>query len=164
MKSTQLLWHFIFPGDWSSHQCKALIYTSYMFPVMTFCSVRRSLPRWPNNLNVYEPQHNLGRGLGMHKTEVQPILFYYWPFPDCASVMLYHHCHRLSTLSLTFLFASFVLDNLVVTCWERTVPLAFNLCCFILEPHHEKTCFYHMRTTKAQIRLRRWSAPLLFTA
>ena len=73
MKSTQLSWHFIFPGDWSSHQCKALTYTSYMFPMMMFCSVRRSLPRRPNNLNVYEPQHNLGRGLRMHKTELQPI-------------------------------------------------------------------------------------------
>ena len=35
------------------------------------------------------------------------------------------------------------------------------------EPHHEKTCLCHMRTTKAQIRLRIravWSAPLLFAA
>ena len=36
-----------------------------------------------------------------------------------------------------------------------------------IEPHHEKTCSFHMRTTKAQISLRIravWSAPLLFTA
>ena len=38
------------------------------------------------------------------------------------------------------------------------------------EPHHKKTCFCHMRTTKAQIsladlRIRAvWSAPLLFAA
>ena len=35
------------------------------------------------------------------------------------------------------------------------------------EPHHEKTCFCPMRTTKAQISLRIhavWSAPLFFTA
>ena len=35
------------------------------------------------------------------------------------------------------------------------------------EPRREKTCFYHMRTTKVQISLRIravWSAPLLFTA
>ena len=38
------------------------------------------------------------------------------------------------------------------------------------EPRHEKTCFCHMRTTKAQISLRiragctGWSAPLLFAA
>ena len=37
----------------------------------------------------------------------------------------------------------------------------------INEPHHEKTCFCHMRTTKAHISLcirTVWSAPLLFTA
>ena len=37
----------------------------------------------------------------------------------------------------------------------------------IIEPHHEKTCLCHMRTTKAQISLRIravWSAPLLFAA
>ena len=36
-----------------------------------------------------------------------------------------------------------------------------------LEPCHEKTCFCHMRTTKAQISLRIravWSAPLLFSS
>ena len=35
------------------------------------------------------------------------------------------------------------------------------------EPRHEKTCLWHMRTTKAQINLRIravWSAPLLFAA
>ena len=35
------------------------------------------------------------------------------------------------------------------------------------EPQHQKTCFCHMRTTKAQIVLcirAVWSAPLLFTA
>ena len=37
----------------------------------------------------------------------------------------------------------------------------------IYEPHHEKSSFSHMRTTKAQIRLHEcavWSAPLLFSA
>ena len=37
----------------------------------------------------------------------------------------------------------------------------------IFEPHHEKTCFCHMRTIKAEISLLIcvvWSAPLLFTA
>ena len=36
-----------------------------------------------------------------------------------------------------------------------------------IEPHHEKTCLCHMRTTKAQISPRIhavWSAPLLFAA
>ena len=35
----------------------------------------------------------------------------------------------------------------------------------IYGPHHEKTCLFHMRTTKAQISLRiraGWSAPFLF--
>ena len=38
---------------------------------------------------------------------------------------------------------------------------------FKYEPRHEKTCFCHMRITKAQISLRIravWSAPLLFAA
>ena len=38
---------------------------------------------------------------------------------------------------------------------------------FSFEPHHDKPCFCHMRTTKAQISLRIravWSAPLLFGA
>ena len=37
----------------------------------------------------------------------------------------------------------------------------------IYEPHHEKTCLCHMRTTKVQISMSIcavWSAPLLFTA
>ena len=37
----------------------------------------------------------------------------------------------------------------------------------INEPHHDKTCFCYMQTTKAQISLRIravWSAPLLFAA
>ena len=35
------------------------------------------------------------------------------------------------------------------------------------EPYHEKICFYHVRTTKAQISLRIhtvWSAALLFAS
>ena len=43
----------------------------------------------------------------------------------------------------------------------------FNIYNTINEPRHEKTCYCHMRTTKAQISLHIravWSAPLLFTA
>ena len=38
---------------------------------------------------------------------------------------------------------------------------------YTYEPRREKTCFYHMQTTKAQISLRIravWSAPLLSAA
>ena len=44
---------------------------------------------------------------------------------------------------------------------------AVPLICITYEPRHEKTCFCHMRTTKAQISLRIravWSAPLLLAA
>ena len=43
---------------------------------------------------------------------------------------------------------------------------SFNLR-LLFEPHHEKTCFCHRRTTKPQFSLRIrtvWSAPLLFAA
>ena len=45
-----------------------------------------------------------------------------------------------------------------VSCLSSNLPF---------EPHHKKTCFCHMWTTKAQISLRIraiWSAPLLFAA
>ena len=44
---------------------------------------------------------------------------------------------------------------------------SFWLTIIIIEPHHEKTCFWHMRTTKMQISLRIravWSALVLFPA
>ena len=50
------------------------------------------------------------------------------------------------------------------TFWQNVSVLNFLK---ISEPHHEKSCLCHMRTTKTQIRLRIravWSASLLFTA
>ena len=51
------------------------------------------------------------------------------------------------------------------TAWKRKLEWAVIVGPY--EPCHEKTCFCHMRTTKAQISLRIhpvWSAPLLFAA
>ena len=70
---------------------------------------------------------------------------------------------RLSHLHLpsSYDFLSFYFDAIINSRkWEGTGK---NAC----EPHHEKTLFCHMRTTKAQISLcirAVWSAPLLFAS
>ena len=53
-----------------------------------------------------------------------------------------------------------VYENFSISC-----PITKHMGSILFEPHHEKTCLCHMRTTKAQIKLRIrpvWSAPLLF--
>ena len=53
-------------------------------------------------------------------------------------------------------------QNVRKTSWHHTWELSY-----MYEPHHEKTCFCHMRTTKAQISLRIraiWWVPLLLAA
>ena len=52
-------------------------------------------------------------------------------------------------------------------CYWRNPGIWIQILRILIEPRHEKTCFCHMRTTKAQISLRIravWSAPLLFLA
>ena len=55
-----------------------------------------------------------------------------------------------------------ILDNVSMTKQAKHVWPSYKF-----ELRHEKTCLYHMKTTKAQISLHIcavWSAPLLFTA
>ena len=49
----------------------------------------RSPSRGPNNLYVYEPQQNLGRGLCIGKTCFGSTVINYWPFQGGASVVVY---------------------------------------------------------------------------
>ena len=81
------------------------------------------------------------------------------------------------TLPLAYMYFGFYLYNMGPPEAHKSVVLlifllghcngASEFAFSINEPCHEKTCFSHMQTTKAQISLRIravWSAPLLFAA
>ena len=88
----------------------------------------------------------------------------------------YFRCWKLSQSSYNFICGSFDGWNTVI--WDLTNSKNLMVsgirdsgcqltCQIIYEPRREKTCFCHMRTTKAQISLRIravWSTPLLFAA
>ena len=59
---------------------------------------------WLNNLYVYEPQHNIGRGLCARRTGLSRPVIHYWPFQGGASVVVYSRCHCSSVYFLFILF------------------------------------------------------------
>ena len=92
--------------------------------------------------------------------------------PICISMQSNRHIWSLICVTTTFATSEILILWLASvvgqTCWNLTKTWQIFSCgSGIDEPHHEKTQFCHMLTTKAQISLRIyvvWSAPLLFAA
>ena len=81
----------------------------------------------PNNLHLYDPQQNPGRGVWSRKTGLSSRVIYYWPFQGGASVVIYYNCQCSSAFYLLLTYCSFYLGYSCVHLLGKSCPLCFSL-------------------------------------